>query len=138
VCRAPCIPLLLSSISPPPTPRVGVFTRPRQGITDFDPEQPSRTVPIPYNASAEFVRVALEALPGVGPVEVRRSGPSDLNAYEWKITWDWGKDPVDIRGDVNNLNPDSLQLGGRWTGELQWGFFFPAVLRFLWVGWSVV
>jgi hypothetical protein len=90
---------------------------PLQGINDFDPELPSRTRPIPFNASADTVRRELEALPGVGPVEVRRQGPTPLNEYEWKVTWDWGKDPVDIRGDVNNLNPDGLYLGGRWTGQ---------------------
>ena len=95
----------------------GYTHTPLQGINDFDPELPSRTRPIPFNASADTVRRELEALPGVGPVEVRRQGPTPLNEYEWKVTWDWGKDPVDIRGDVNNLNPDGLYLGGRWTGQ---------------------
>ncbi len=100
-----------------------------QGITDFDPEHRSRTQPIPFNATADVVRLALEALPGVGPVEVRRYGPSALNEFEWKVTWDWGKDPVDIRGDLNNLIPDALYLGGRWTGKLTlfWCLLLPDV-----------
>ena len=100
---------------------------------------PAQTVPLPFNATADVVRSALEALPGVGPVEVRRKGPTALNEYEWKITWDWGKDSIHIRGDVNSLIPEGFYLGGRWTGMLETPLYSDGscTLSFSGEGWQL-
>lgn len=41
---------------------------------------------IPYDASAEEFRDAIEALPSVGSVEVTREGPDESFGFEWSVT----------------------------------------------------
>ena len=58
-------------------------------ITQFDPQVKSQTDLIPFNATADQVRMALEGLDNCGVVEVRRYGPFAQNTFAWKVTLDW-------------------------------------------------
>ncbi len=68
------------------------------GLTDIDAELHTQTELIPFNATIDQMKAALEAISTIEILEVRREGPwLPQNTYEWKITHDWG---VPRRGDL--------------------------------------
>ncbi|KAF4149257.1 Fibronectin type III domain [Phytophthora infestans] len=61
--------------------------------------------PIPFNADADIIKTALEAMPRMGTVQVKRSEPSPQFGYTWTITF------LDYKGDVPMLRVTSLLVG---------------------------
>lgn len=91
-----------------------------RGATDFDPGSAGKTGLIPFDATAEQVKSALEELePLKNGVEVRRSGPDANGGYTWRITLDWDagvlKAGVDVRDDLPRLIANPVALGGTWN-----------------------
>jgi hypothetical protein len=42
-----------------------------------------------------------------------------LGEFTWQITLDWGRDPLQLRGDWNPIVTDASQMGGKWSGDGQ-------------------
>ncbi|KAG4226736.1 hypothetical protein PC116_g24861, partial [Phytophthora cactorum] len=61
--------------------------------------------PIPFNADADTVKAALEAMPRIGTVQVKQSDPSPQFGYTWTISF------LDFKGDVPMLRVTSLLVG---------------------------
>lgn len=81
-----------------------------EGINAADPEQPAMTAPIAFDADAITVQRELARLTAVGPTEVRRLEPGSQNGYAYQVTFDWGRDPAQLRGDIPPLFLDVSQL----------------------------
>ena len=80
-------------------------------VTDFDVETLSRTPRIPFDATADQMKAALELLENIDIVEVRRFGPFAQNTYEWKITLDW-RIPVGTgAGNGTNIGVTGTGMG---------------------------
>ena len=80
-----------------PTPLEGDFRLSFGGET---------TMPISFSASPESMKAALEALPTIGVVEVRRTGPFGQGQYIWDVTF--RTDP----GDLPDMGTDGSGLRG--------------------------
>eukprot|EP00970_Alexandrium_tamarense_P009994 scaffold1976_cov187-Alexandrium_tamarense.AAC.23 len=59
--------------------------------------------PIPHDATAEAMKLAIEAISGVGNVEVARSGSDGQGGYTWDVTFDKHGD-VPILHSSNSLS----------------------------------
>ena len=64
------------------------------------------TTALAYDASAAEVEAALEALPTIDDVDVRRAGPSAYGEYEWAVTFRGGRH----RGDLPLLGVNGAAL----------------------------
>ena len=64
------------------------------------------TAAIPFNADPFTLQQAIEALPGIGTVDVIRSGPSPQLGYTWAVTF---TSPINS-GNVDNMIPDYTNL----------------------------
>lgn len=60
---------------------------------------------VPFDATAEEIRDALESLPSVGSVEVTRMGPDETNAFEWHVTFTSYDGPL---SDAHVLRVESI------------------------------
>jgi len=90
----------------------------------------SKSIPIPYDASAADLQNALQRMPGVNSVEVRRESDADQSGVQWFVTFG-GKGPqAGLSADTTNLvgiNPDGFVISRDVLGEFPRDYNFAVI-----------
>ena len=89
-----------------------------------------KSIPIPYDASADVLQNALQRMPGVNSVEVRRESDVSQSGFDWFVTFGNKGQQAGFSVDTTNLigaNPDGFVISIDVTGELPRDYNFAVI-----------
>lgn len=121
---------IVTRCDPGSAPTDGTFelTLNFNSISDFDKETVAITNFIPFDATAEEVKEALEALENVGVVDVSRGyestnghvdGPNEDGGYTWLVTFLYDEEQLEQlpTADIPLLGVHKTSISCEWSGE---------------------